>query len=73
MPGLEGVGKLLMLAGLSIAALGLLIFIGAKYGVGRLPGDIFIQKGNFRFYFPLVSSILLSILLTVLFNLINRR
>jgi hypothetical protein len=73
MSGMEGLGKILVMAGLALAALGLLITFGTKLGIGRLPGDIFIQKGNFRFYFPIVSSIILSILLTVLFNFINRR
>lgn len=70
---MEGIGKLLVVAGLALAAFGLLVIVGAKFGAGRLPGDIFVQRGNFSFYFPIVSSILLSILLTVLFNLFNRR
>ena len=42
-------------------------------GIGRLPGDILIKKENFTFYFPLMTSILLSILLSVIFYFINRR
>lgn len=73
MPDMDGFGKILVVAGLVLTVLGLLIIFGAKLGIGRLPGDVFVQKGNFSFYFPIVSSILLSILLTVLFNFINRR
>ncbi|HAG07901.1 MAG TPA: DUF2905 domain-containing protein, partial [Peptococcaceae bacterium] len=42
-------------------------------GIGRLPGDIVIRKGNFTFYFPLVTSIILSIVLTLLLNVLFRR
>jgi hypothetical protein len=41
--------------------------------IGRLPGDIYIRKGDFTFYFPLATSILISILLTLLFSLFGRR
>src|SRR4029453_7569443 len=48
-------------------------FLGKVPWIGRLPGDIYIERGNFRFYFPLAPSILVSILLTLLFMLIGRR
>jgi len=73
MPAMEGIGKVLVITGLTLSALGMLILFGGKLGLGRLPGDIFFKKGNFSFYFPLVSSILLSILLTVLLNIFKRR
>jgi hypothetical protein len=57
-------GKILVLVGLGIAALGLLIMLGVPFG--RLPGDIYVRRGNFSFYFPLATSIILSILLTLL-------
>jgi hypothetical protein len=63
-------GKLLVLIGLAIAGLGLLVMLGLP--LGRLPGDIVVRRGNFSFYFPLVTSIILSILLTLLFNLFRR-
>lgn len=56
-------GKLLIFVGLAIAAVGLLINFG--FPVGRLPGDIVIRRGNFTFYFPLVTSIVVSLLLTL--------
>ena len=64
------VGKTLLLVGLGIAALGLLVMIGLP--LGRLPGDFQMRRGNFSFYFPLTTSILLSILLTLLFAFFRR-
>lgn len=51
---------------------GLLLLGGRLFGLGRLPGDIFLQRGNFSFYFPVVTCIVLSILLTIILNLIRR-
>ena len=62
--------KVLVLVGLVIAGLGLLMMLGLP--LGRLPGDFAIRRGNFGFYFPLTTSILLSILLTLLFALFRR-
>jgi len=63
-------GKTLVLIGLGIAALGLLVMLGVPFG--RLPGDIQMRRGNFAFYFPLGTSIVLSIILTLLFALFRR-
>lgn len=63
-------GRVLVLLGLGIAALGVLMMLGVPFF--RLPGDIYIRRGNFAFYFPLATSILLSILLTLLFSLFRR-
>jgi hypothetical protein len=64
------VGKTLVLIGLGIAALGLFVMLGLP--LGRLPGDFQMRRGNFSFYFPLTTSILLSILLTLLFAFFRR-
>jgi hypothetical protein len=64
------VGKVLVLVGLGIAGVGLLVMLGIPFG--RLPGDIFVRRGSFSFYFPLTTSILLSILLTLLFAFFRR-
>jgi len=64
------VGKLLVLIGLVIAGLGLLMMLGLP--LGRLPGDFAVKRGNFSFYFPLATSIILSIVLTLLFSLFRR-
>jgi hypothetical protein len=63
-------GKALVWIGLAIAALGLLIMAGIPFG--RLPGDIYVRRGNFGFYFPLATSIVLSIILTLLFAFFRR-
>jgi len=69
----DAVGKLFLFLGAFLVLLGGIMVLGGKlFGLGRLPGDIFIQKGNFSFYFPLVTCIILSILLTVILNLIRR-
>jgi len=64
------VGKLLLIGGLVIAGVGLLMMAGLP--LGRLPGDIIIRKGSGTFYFPLVSCILLSIILTLLLAVLRR-
>ena len=56
--------------GLVIAGLGLLVMLGLP--LFRLPGDFAVRRGNFSFYFPLATSIVLSILLTLLFSLFRR-
>ena len=71
-------GKILLGVGVVMVLLGtILLLAGSLSGkvpwIGRLPGDIYIERGNFRFYFPLATSILVSILLTLLFMLIGRR
>ena len=67
---MSSVGKVLVLVGLAIAGLGLLMMLGLP--LFRLPGDIAVRRGNFSFYFPLATSIVLSILLTLLFSLFRR-
>jgi len=64
------VGKVLVIAGLLIAGIGLLMMAGIPFG--RLPGDIVIRKGSGTFYFPLATSILLSIILTLLLSFFRR-
>ena len=63
-------GKVLLLVGLGIAGLGLLIMVGVPFG--RLPGDFYVRRGNFSFYFPLATSVVLSIILTLLLALFRR-
>jgi hypothetical protein len=70
----DSFGKLLILFGLILAAVGgLMLFIGKVPYIGKLPGDIYVQRKNFSFYFPLTTSILLSIVLTLLFSFFSRR
>jgi hypothetical protein len=72
--GVQYIGKFLILLGLIIAAMGGLLLFSEKIPwIGRLPGDIMIQRRNITFYFPLVTSILLSVILTLIFWLIGRK
>jgi hypothetical protein len=67
-------GRALIVLGVVIAVLGLiLMFVDRVPWIGRLPGDIHVQRGNWTFYFPLGTSILLSIVLTLVLWLIGRR
>ena len=66
-------GKFLVIIGLIIAAIGALLWSGIGRGwLGRLPGDIHYARGNFSFYFPLATCILLSLLLTFLLWLFRK-
>lgn len=74
MNSLFGMGKIIFIFGMFMVVTGgLLMAVGKITGLGRLPGDIFIQKGNFTFYFPVVTMIILSVLLTIILNVIFRR
>ena len=66
---------MLLLTGVLLALLGFIFMFGPRlpFRIGRLPLDFHYQRNNFSFYFPLGSSILLSILLTLVFSLLNRR
>ena len=63
-------GKTLVLIGLAITALGVVVMLGVP--IFRLPGDFVFKRGNVSFYFPLATSVVLSILLTLLFALLRR-
>ena len=70
------VSKLLILIGVVFIGLGLLLSFMSQFSsfkIGRLPGDIYIKKDHFTFYFPLTTSILLSVILTLVFSLLSRR
>jgi hypothetical protein len=61
-------GKLLIIGGLLLAALGVLLMLGDKLGLGKLPGDIVYRGDKVTFHFPIVTSLLLSVVLTVVLN-----
>ena len=65
---------MLIVLGIVIAAVGVVVVLAGRVpGLGRLPGDIHVERGNWTFYFPLGTSIVLSLLLTLVLWLIGRR
>jgi Protein of unknown function (DUF2905) len=74
--GLGTIGRYLIVFGAVIVVLGVILMMAGRFPglrIGRLPGDIYVERGNWRFYFPLVTSILLSLILTFILWLFNRR
>ena len=65
---MKGAVGVLLFAGLVV----LFTFLSVRFGLGRLPGDIVIDRGNFYFYLPITTAILVSLLLSLLFWLFNR-
>jgi hypothetical protein len=71
---LDALGRTLVIIGVLLAGVcGLLWLAGAIPFVGRLPGDISIERGNFKFYAPIATSLILSLILTIVLNLLARR
>ena len=71
-------GKMLLLFGLAMVLLGLVLLVAGHFSgkvpwLGRLPGDISIQRGSWTFYFPLATCLVVSLVLTLLFSLFGRR
>ena len=66
------ISKLLIVFGLVLIVLGVLWPVAAKFGLGRLPGDIVIERENFRLYVPLATSLLISIILSAILWLFSR-
>ena len=81
MPDFSSIGKMMIFMGLGIVAIGILISLIGKWPsegsplgwLGRLPGDIFIKRDNFTFYFPLSTSILISIVGSLLLYMFLKR
>jgi hypothetical protein len=72
------IGRTLVLLGVVLVVVGGALWLGGAVGakvpfLGRLPGDIHVERGNWSFYFPLTTSILLSIVLTLILALLSRR
>jgi len=73
MPGFSDLGKVLVVLGAVIAGVGVLLLLGDKVPwIGKFPGDMIIRKEKFTFYFPIVTCIILSILLTIIFSLFRK-
>jgi len=72
--GMQYIGRFIVIIGIALVAIGGLLMLSGKIPwLGRLPGDIIIQRKNFTFYFPIATSILLSIIITLILWLIGRR
>jgi len=76
MTGLGGLGRTLLLLAVVLAVVGLVLVLADRFPgtrIGRLPGDISVERGNFRFYFPLATSIVISVVLSLLLWIFGRR
>jgi len=70
---LQSIGKILILGGAFLAFLGLLLFFWQRIPfLGKISGDIFLQKGGFQFFFPIITCIIISIVLTIILNFVFR-
>ena len=67
------IGRMLVFLGLALAALGALLMVSERLGLGRLPGDLVWKRRGNEIHFPIVTSLVLSVVLTVLLNLLLRR
>jgi len=70
---MAGMGRYLIVVGLALAAVGLLFVLGERVGLGRLPGDLEWKRKGVSIHFPIVTSLVISVVLTVLLNLFLRR
>jgi hypothetical protein len=71
---MEAMGRLIILAGIILVVIGIFVTAWDRIPlIGKLPGDIHFRRGNFHFYFPLATSILLSLILTLLLRFFSRR
>ena len=71
--GLEGVGKLLIGGAVVLLVIGGVLFLLGRFGVDRLPGDLVLRRGDFTLYFPIGLMILLSVVGTIVLNIVFRR
>ena len=74
--GLGTIGKYLILLGCFIALIGIILVVAGRFNwfrIGRLPGDIYIERDGWRFYFPLMTSIILSIMISIILWLFSRK
>jgi hypothetical protein len=70
---MTGIGRYLIVAGLAMAAVGVLLVVGERFGLGRLPGDLEWKRKGVSVHFPIMTSLVISVVLTVLLNLFLRR
>ena len=71
---MQDMAKTIIFLGVMLIFIGIVVFVIGKIpGIGKLPGDILIKRENFTFYFPIMTSVLLSLLLSLLFFLWNQK
>lgn len=69
----QGLGKIILIAGVFLSVIGILLVLSPKIPfIGRLPGDFYFKRGNSTFYFPLATSILISIVLSLILSFVLR-
>lgn len=68
----QSFGKILMVLGALLLVVGVLLWLGGRAGLGTLPGDVSWKRGNTSIYFPIVSSLVISVLLTIILNFVLR-
>lgn len=74
MINIQEIGKFLLFAGLCLAVLGLVLIFFARIGwIGKLPGDLFVKRDNFTFYFPITTSIIISVVLSLILYFFSRK
>jgi hypothetical protein len=66
---LQALGRVLAGVGIALLAVGAVLWLAGRLGLGRLPGDVVVRRGSFTFVFPLATSLVLSLVATVLLNL----
>lgn len=69
---MQDIGRTLVIIGIAIAVLGVVITFAGRTPIDRLPGDLVYKRGHFAFYFPLMTSLLLSVILTLILWLFRR-
>ena len=67
------IGRIIMLCGIILVILGSMVILGGKYNIiGKMPGDLLLDKENIKIYFPITSMLLISLTITIVYNIINR-
>ncbi len=70
---MEDLGRILLLVGIAFACVGLFLLAAGRFGLGRLPGDLVFERDGVSVHLPLATSLLLSVVLTILLNLLTGR
>ncbi len=71
---MNSIGKTLVLFGIVLVVIGGIFMLGGRFSwFGRLPGDIYVQRKNYTFFFPITTFVIISIVLSVIFMLLRRR